>query len=201
MKHSAYLLLCLALAFAGCTKTVTPEISLSERTPVVSPDGETAVVQVTCNCTWTAAADLETVTVDPPQGDGDAAVRITVPANNTGVIRSVRVTFTAKGTEKNATVKCILTQDARSFVNFPTATGTIGAGEGGLRVLLESNAAWTSTVSATGISVSPAEGSYTQTLSLDVPANTTGAPVVHTVTVSLKDDPAVKTVFTLTQSN
>lgn len=201
MKHNAYLLLCLALAFTGCTKTITPEISLSERTPIISPNGETTVTQVTCNCTWKAAADLETVTIDPAEGEGDASVRITVPANKTGATRAIRVTFTAKGTEKSTTVKCIITQDAQPFVNFPTAAGTIGAGESGLRVVLESNAAWTSTVSATGISVSPAEGSYTQTLSMNVPANTTGAPVVHTVTVSLKDDPTVKTVFTLTQSN
>ena len=201
MKHSAYILLCLALAFAGCTKTVTPEISLSERTPILSPNGETAVVQVSCNCTWTASTDLDKVTIDPQEGEGDASVRITVPANKTGAIRSIRVTFTAKGTEKTATAKYIITQDAQPFIIFPTSTGTIGAGEGGLRVVLESNRAWTASVSNTGITVSPAEGSYTQTLSMNVPANTTGAPVVHTVTVSLKDDPAVKTVFTLTQSN
>ena len=195
------LLFCAALALFGCKKTITPEISLSERTINLSPDGGTAVTEVTCNCNWTTTSDLETVVIDPVEGDGDATVRMTVPANNTGAIRTVRVTFTAHGTEKTATAKFVFTQDALPFVSFPIATGTIGAEGGGLRVVLESNAEWTTTVSGTGITVAPASESYTQTLSVTVPANTTGAPVVHTITAALKNDASVKSVFTLTQSN
>ena len=201
MKKRARILFCVALAFFGCTKTITPEISLSERTAVLSPDGATAVTEVTCNCNWTATSDLETVTIDPPEADGDASVRITVPANNTGAIRTLRVTFSAKGTEKTATAKYVITQDAQPYLSFPTATGTIGAAGGGLRVVLESNGEWTTTVSDTGITVDPASNSYTQTLALTVPANTTGAPIVHTVMASLVKDASVKSTYTLTQSN
>ena len=195
------LLLFVALALFGCNKTITPEISLGERTAVLTPEGGTVTTELTCNCNWTTTSDLETVVIDPVEGDGDATVRMTVPANNTGVIRTVRVTFTAHGTEKTATAKFVFTQDALPFVSFPVAAGTIGVDGGGLRVVLESNAEWTTTLSNTGITVSPASESYTQTLSLTVPANTTGAPVVHTVTAALKNDASVKSVFTLTQSN
>ena len=193
--------LCILLALSGCKKTIVPEISLSEKNVVLSPDGATGTTEVTCNCTWTTTTSLETITVDPAEGEGDATVRITIPANNTGAIRTLRVTFTAKGTEKTATAKYVVTQDSQPYLNFPNATGTISAAGGGLRVVLESNEQWTTTVSNTGIAVDPASGSYTQTLALTVPANTTGAPVIHTVTAALVKDASVKSTFTLTQSN
>ena len=202
MKYSPYLaVLCAALMLFGCKKTIVPEISLSETAVVLSPDGATGTTEVTCNCTWSTTTSLETITVDPAEGEGDATVRITIPANNTGAIRTLRVTFSAKGTEKTATAKYVITQDAQPYLSFPTATGTIGAAGGGLRVVLESNGEWTTTVSNTGITVDPASNSYTQTLALTVPANTTGAPIVHTVTASLVKDASVKSTYTLTQSN
>ena len=201
MKIRILPLLMLLLALTACKKTVDPEISLDIRTATMGPAGGSATIVLTCNCTWTAASSQEGVTISPVTGEGDANVTVTVPKNTTGETRSIRITFTAKGTEKSATAKYAITQDANAIVNFPIATGTIDAAGGGGRIVLEANEAWTATVSATGITVTPDSGSLSETLSYTVPANTTGSPVVHTVTAALVSDPSVKTTFTLTQSN
>lgn len=201
MNIRIFLPLCAILALTACNKKIVPEISLEERTATISCDGGSASTTLTCNCTWTTTTSLETITVDPLEGDGDATVHITVPANNTGSIRSLRITFKAQGTEKTATAKFVITQDAQPFVSFATEALTIDAAGGGRQIVLESNDEWSTTLSDTGITVSPASGSYTQTLLVTVPANTTGAPVVHTVTAALVRDASVKSTFTLTQSN
>ena len=201
MKTRILSLLFILLALTACKKTIDPEISLDNRTASMGPDGGSATVALTSNCTWSAASSQDGVTISPVNGDGDASVTVTVPKNTTGETVSIRVTFTAKGTEKSATAKFVVTQTANAFVNFPVAAGTIGAAGGGGRIVLEANEAWTATVSATGIAVTPDSGLLSETLAYTVPANTTGSPVVHTVTVALVGDPSVKTTFTLTQSN
>lgn len=201
MRTKILLPLCILLALTACKKTIDPKIALDRATASVASAGATETLSLTCNCSWTAAVSNEVITVDPLSGEGDATVRVTIPANTTGETRSLRVTFTAKGTEKSATAKFAVTQEANPFVQFPTATGTLTAAGGGLQTALEANEAWSATPSATGITVSPASGNASQTLTLTVPANTTGAPVVHTVTVALTAHPAVTAIFTLTQSN
>lgn len=201
MRTRILLPLCILLALTACKKTIDPKIALDRATATVASTGATETLSLTCNCSWTVAVSDDAVTVDPISGEEDATVRVTVPANTTGATRSIRVTFTAKGTEKSATAKFAVTQDANPFVNFPVAAGTLPAAGGGLQTTLEANEAWSATASATGITVSPASGDASQTLTLTVPANTTGAPVVHTVTVALTAHPAVTAVFTLTQSN
>ena len=198
MKKRALLFLCAVLALAGCKKTVVPEISLTPRNTVLSPDGETAVTAVTCNCTWTAVSSVEGVTVDPAEGEGDASVRITVPANNTGAIRTLRVTFTAQGTEKTATAKYVGTQDARPFVNFPTASATVPANGGVLRIVLESNAEWALSADSDCLEITPKEGSCTQTILIEVWSGIYTGPEDYIVTASLKNDPSVKSTFTIT---
>lgn len=201
MKIRILIPLCAILALTACNTKIIPEISLDKATASVTSAGATEVLTLKCNCTWTATATAEDITVDPASGEEDATVRVIVPVNTTGTTRSIRVTFSAKGTEKTATAKFAITQDANPFVSFPTASGTLTAAGGGLQMTLEANEAWSATTSDTGISVSPTSGSASQTLTLTVPANTTGAPVVHTVTVALTGNPTVKATFTLTQSN
>ena len=198
MKKRVLLFLCAALALCGCKKTIVPEISLDPRTSVLSPDGETAVTALACNCTWTAATSLDEVTVDPAEGEGDASVRITVPANNTGETRTVRVTFTAKGTEKTATAKYVVTQDAKPFVSFQTASATVPASGAVLRVVLESNAEWVLSADSDFLEITPKEGSCTQTISIDVWSCIYTGPEDYIITASLKNDPSVKSSFTIT---
>ena len=201
MKIRVLPILISVLALFACDKTIDPEISLAEGTAVMDRDGGTAVVSLSCNCDWTAETGVEGVLIDPAAGNGDASVTVTVPANEDGETKSIRITFTAQGTEKTATAKFVITQAARPFVLFPVASGTLPAAGGGLRILLESNDEWVATTSPTGISVTPESGTNSQTLAVSAGANTTGEPVVHTITVSLRKDSTVKTTYTLTQSN
>ena len=198
MKKRALLFLCAVLALAGCKKTIVPEISLDERTAVLSCDGETSVVALSCNCTWTATSTSEDVTIDPAEGEGDASVRITVPANNTGVTRSIKATFTAKGTEKTATAKYVITQDAKPFVSFTTTSATVPANGGVLRIVLESNAEWVISADSDFLEITPKEGSYTQTISIEVLSCIYTGPENYIITASLKNDPSVKSIFTIT---
>jgi uncharacterized protein (TIGR02145 family) len=177
------------------TKTVTvaqvginPTLNVDAETMLVTCNAGDYAINITSNIAWTAAVSTGSTwcTVSPATGTGNGQVAVSVTLNPTiGIQRSATLTFTA-GT---FTQRVPITQegaDPTLLVLTETITATYNAGNYAFSVW--GNATWTATMTEDSdwCSVSPATGTASTWVSVNVNVteNQTAMPRAATVTIT-----------------
>jgi len=193
----------LAILAASCTDEEKAKVTVEPTSAVMEYTGGTAALVVTSNAPWTAECEYEEVQINPSSGNGDASVVIVVPQSTYKESKAVRVTFKAqRDTSYTSTAKFIITLPAKPFVELSTESAFVSPDGGGIRFSLTANKAWkaVSDNAISGLTVAPAEGDANADVTISIPENNTGASRSSKVTFALDEDPAVKTVFTVSQN-
>jgi hypothetical protein len=156
----------------GCTYSVAP-LSVT----VASGGGSGRVtVSAPTDCDWTAASGVEWIRVDPASGSGTATVTFTAQPNP-GLAR--QGTFSVGG--QTVTVSqgegCVFTVTPLSV------TVPLGGGSGSLSIAGASGCAWTAASDVNWITLSPASGNGSGSVSYTVLANS-GPPRQGTLRVA-----------------
>jgi len=161
------------LAIVSCKKNEPPTISVSPATATLTTDGGTVNATVTAGGTWTASCSTEGVTISPASAQGNSPVSISVPANTTGMSRTIKVIFTCTdgGNNTTVTISQEFYEEAISL-KYSENHKENWDFEGGVEeITVECNYPWTSTVSGT-ITVSPTSGEKgTTKVTVTIPKN------------------------------
>lgn len=161
------------LAIVSCKKNEPPTISVSPATATLTTDGGTVNATVTAGGTWTATCSTASVTISPASAQGNSPVSISVPANTTGMSRTIEAIFTCTDGGNNTTVKISqeFYEEAISL-KFSENHKENWDFEGGVEeITVECNYPWTSKASGT-ITVSPTSGEKgTTKVTVTIPKN------------------------------
>ena len=182
MKHLFAFIFCAAILFAACQKE--PSLTLSGSTSLeMNADGSSATVSFTVNRDWTASASESWVTVSPSSGsasDGPVTVTVKASPNTTYEDRSATVTIKAEGLTQTVTVR----QPANLGVVLPTKSYEIASDARTIEVEVQSNVAYTVTVSDTWITQTGTKGLKSEKLTFSVSANDSYDARNATITVT-----------------
>ena len=147
-------------------------LSLSQTEASIGKSGGTVEVTVSGNVAWTAASDVQWITLAPASGQaGDTKLTLTVAENAALEARSGKVTVTGA---EGLTAVLTLTQDATPALSFSPASLTFAAAGGEAQLKITAAAAWTVTKpdTATWLTLSATSGSTGEsTIVVSVPVN------------------------------
>lgn len=134
------------------------------------------------NMKWEAYASDSWIELSPTSGDGNAYVKVSVTANDSGKSRTGTVKFVADG--KSASVA--ISQAGGSLSVSPT-TLEIVEGGGTKTLKLTTPSTWTATASDTWLKTTPESGSGDATLTVIVEANNSTSTRTGTITFTSVD--------------
>lgn len=134
------------------------------------------------NMKWEAYASDSWIELSPTSGDGNAYVKVSVTANDSGKSRTGTVKFVADG--KSASVA--ISQAGGSLSVSPT-TLEIVEGGGTKTLRLTTPSTWTATASDTWLKTTPESGSGDATLSVIIEANNSTSTRTGTITFTSVD--------------
>ena len=134
------------------------------------------------NMKWEVYASDSWIELSPTSGDGNAYVKVSVTANDSGKSRTGTVKFVADG--KSASVA--ISQAGGSLSVSPT-TLEIVEGGGTKTLRLTTPSTWTATASDTWLKTTPESGSGDATLSVIVEANNSTSTRTGTITFTSVD--------------
>lgn len=171
------------LAIVSCKKNEPPTISVSPATATLTTDGGTVNATVTAGGTWTATCSTAGVTISPASAQGNSPVSISVPANTTGMSRTIEVKFTCQDGGNNTTVTI-----SQEFYEEPVSITVSDCPEkwdfagDTVKVTVNSNYPWKSVMSGEGFSRTPETGPKGATeVTIVIPKNSTKEELFGTV--------------------
>lgn len=156
----------------------TTTLSVSPTALSVTDGGGMLWVSVTSNTAWTATAS-DWITLYGAAGSGNGTLFIAITVNNTGSTRSGSIVVTAG----SKTVEIPVTQPAQnqSSLSLSTTAFNPDAGGGSQTVVVTSNTTWRAT-GPDWITVNPSTGNGNGSVTVSVPANTSGSARTGLVT-------------------
>ena len=174
------------VTIAGQTVTVSQDAyacpySLGSNAQAFSAAGGAGTVSVTtiAGCAWSATSGAAWVTLSPANGSGTGTVGFTVAANPTAAARSATLAIAGQ--------TFTVTQDALACSFALGSTSSIvaaGGRTGSVTVTSPSGCSWTAASPVSWITVSPANGNGTGTVSFTVAANPAAAARTATLTIA-----------------
>ncbi|BCS34400.1 hypothetical protein TBR22_A36300 [Luteitalea sp. TBR-22] len=170
-------------AYVFATPSVqTPSFTLAPGSWAAPGAGGSQTVTVSAtvsSATWSAFSGTAWLTVSPASGMGSGAVTIVATANSTGTARSASVTIAGH-------VLAVTQAGAPTFSVTPSAWNARASGGSQMLTLTSTptGAEWTANSDAAWLTVSPASGTGSGTLTLTAAPTTAGFPRTATVTVA-----------------
>jgi sugar lactone lactonase YvrE len=155
--------------------TTSPLITLSPATAAVSEAAGSGTINVTANGLWVATGNANWLTLATPSGNGNTTLNYTYTANTTYLTRTATVTVNDK--------QFTITQSG-SPAPLNTAIAAPSAGSRTFTVNVQPTDNWTAASSAPWLTVSPASGTGSQTLTLTFTANAGDTGRIATVTAA-----------------
>jgi uncharacterized protein YjdB/pimeloyl-ACP methyl ester carboxylesterase len=172
---------------ATCEVTVVPvpSLSVSPSSVQLAASGGQQTFGVTSNVSWTASSSAPWLTVSPASGSNSGTVILTASANSSSATRTATVTVSGAGVG-NRTVT-VTQETAAPFLSVSRSSVQLAASGGQQTFGVTSNVSWTASSSASWLTVSPASGSNSGTVTLTASANSSSTVRTTTVTVSGAD--------------
>ena len=147
--------------------------------------GETQVLSIMSNTSWTAESDAVWLTLSPLSGTGSGSESINVEAsaNPTTSARTATITITDDGGSLTETVNVSQAAGAATLTVSP-ASLTFAPGGETLPLSITSNTNWTATTSESWLMLSVSSGSGSESIDVEAVANPTTSARTATITIT-----------------
>ena len=206
MKRILMLVLAAALAFSCDQET---NLSISPDIPSIAfgPEGGAFDVVIFTNGYWKATCDDESVTFAPDTGNFTTPMHVVVVSNTERYTKSARISLTTRLNGNARSSRIAITQTCNPFIFCDVAEIQLPSSGGTARFQVNANADWQVVDtqldgSSVDLAVDPMEhGPNSVTVNVPVSENLSGAPRTYTVTLALKETPAVRLVLTVRQAS
>lgn len=168
----------------------------------IGSDGGSYNLAFICNSTWSAECDVEGVEIVPSSGDGGAIVNIKVPASVSIQTQVIRISFTVKGSKGSTVKKSVVTLAAIPYIFADPESVSFDAAGGSRKFKIKSNCEWhiVSVPNLAGFSLSDLNGNMDAEITVEMPANDTGADRSLVLDFEADSYPAVKHRLVIVQS-
>jgi hypothetical protein len=146
-----------------------PALTLSTSTLSFTANGGSNPVAVTASVSWTAGSDAAWLTLAPTSGSNSGTLTLTATANTANSARTATITVTGGGITR--TVAVTQAAAAAPALTVPVDTLSFEAAGGAKTVSVTSHTDWTAGSKATWLTLSPASGANSGTLTVTAAAN------------------------------
>ncbi len=190
MRKMLTLLLLGVFVLSSCKEE--PSIILSQTTATVPAEGETLTIEVTSNCSWSAACNSSELTITPTTGTGNATVQVVVPENPVSAQKSYQnIVFTASNEVGVVTAEYSITQNSSesSITATPVAEISANGYAYQFKAKLTASNDWSASCENSKVTIEPSSGAYGETeLTISIPENTTAEDQDIIINFSLTDN-------------
>ena len=191
-----------ALILCSCTETFSPSISITPSLSNVPCTGGSVDIKVMTDLPWKVdlAEDDATTTLSRSTGIGDDVVTVNIAETDNWTTGCITVKFSAKSNSSVVSKTAYITQDFKPAIFTEGSVPTMPK-EGGLATItVTSNSPWHASCDTPGVEFSPASeavGNFTVTIR--VPANTTGTTRRITAYFTIDGDSGISDHFYIAQ--
>lgn len=161
---------------------------------------DTADVAVYSSLDWEVSVDETWISADPVSGSGDGSIRIIVEANESGIVRTARLSIQSTNAEEEKISRTIAVSQADAEppeLSLDTESLSFAAAGGSQAVAVSSNTDWEASADAEWISIDPASGNGSADLLITVEENLSRAPRSGSILVT--DNGSLEAGITVSQ--
>lgn len=175
----------------GATPTPeAPYITLSVNSWNPLAEGDTMLLAIMSNASWSVSGAPAWLTLSENSGTGDALMQLTAAANGTGASRSATLVFTTTGGQSAGITITQYAEDTPFLSISPSSWEAPQAG-GTTSIVISANVAWELSGLPAWLMASASSGSGSGQIGLTALANSTGADRSATLTFSAQGLPDV----------
>jgi hypothetical protein len=175
-------------------------LTLSKATISFTDTLSTKKVFVSANAPWSATANVSWLTISPATGMGSDSLVITAMANTTTTPRSTYITVKTNGISDSIKV----TQNAIDTLSLSKAILSFTDTLNSKKVFISTNAPWSASADVSWLTISPASGTASDSITITAQANTTNVARTGTITITSQTSvtlkAAVQQTITVTQA-
>ena len=176
-------------------------LSLSKARLAFIDSSSTKKVFISTNVPWSASTDVKWLTISPVKDSVSDSLIITTQTNTTTAIRTALVIIAA-GSKLDTIVLSQAPGD--TALTFSTATLSFTDSLSTNKVFISTNAPWSASADVAWLTISPAAGIGSDSITITAQANTTAIARTGTITVTSKDSVKLKAMvehtITITQA-
>jgi hypothetical protein len=163
------------------TQAESKSLSVTPSNRNIGAEAGSTTFSISSNTSWTIADDSGWLTVNPASGSGNATITATYAENTLTSPRIGTITISGAGVSSQ---QVTVTQTEMNSMSVTPSNRDVGSEAGNTTFGISSNTSWSIAIDAEWLTVNPAGGSGSTTVTATFAANTLATTRIGTITIS-----------------